>query len=312
MVASTRQPVHIPDVFATSASIRAHEWCTRHDLRSFYGVPVLAQDRLLAVLALSRRTPLALGIEEQELLGSFVAQAAVAIDNARLFAEAQLRRRVAEAAETRYRELFDRNLAGILRASRDGRILECNAAVVQILGYASREEVLALRVEDLYVDPAERAMVRFPQTVGERLSNAELRWRRADGTPIAVLVNVAATPDPDAGVVLEGIIVDITDRERAAAAEAEADTLRVVAKLANAAAHEINNPLAVILAHLDLLAKGHAGDAESMQRVDRARVACRRIAEMIVHMGRITRLEVAEQSDNLPPILDLRRSSSEA
>jgi signal transduction histidine kinase len=123
---------------------------------------------------------------------------------------------------------------------------------------------------------------------------------------------VAATPDPDAGVVLEGIIVDITDRERAAAAEAEADTLRAVANLANAAAHEINNPLAVILAHLDLLAKRHAGDPETMQRVDRARVACRRIAEMIVHMGRITRLEVAEQSDNLPPILDLRRSSSEA
>ena len=312
MVASTRQPVHIPDVFATSASIRAHEWCTRHDLRSFYGVPVLAQDRLLAVLALSRHTPLALGGEEQELLGSFVAQAAVAIDNARLFAEAQLRRRVAEAAETRYRELFDRNLAGILRASRDGRILDCNAAVVQILGYASRAEVLALRVEDLYVDPAERATVRLPQVAGERLSNAELRWRRADGTPIAVLVNVAATPDPDAGVVLEGIIVDITDRERATAAEAEADTLRAVAKLAHAAAHEINNPLAVILAHLDLLARRYAGDPETMQRVDRARVACRRIAEMIVHMGRITRLEVAEQSDNLPPILDLRRSSSEA
>jgi PAS domain S-box-containing protein len=309
-VAQTRQPVHVPDVFAGGASIRAQAWCAKHGLGAFYGVPVLAQDRLLAVLALSRRDPLALGEEDQALLASFVAQAAVAIDNARLFTEAQERRRAAEAAEARYRELFDRNLAGIFRTTLDGRPLECNDALVRILGYGSRDEVLALRIEDLFVDPSDASRVTLPRRVGERLGNAELRWRRADGTPIAVLLNVAAveSPGPD-GAALEGIIVDITDRERAAAAEREAEALRAVAKLANAAAHEINNPLAVILAHLDLLAKRHKDDAETMPRIDRARTACRRIAEMIVHMGRITRLEEYDQSPNLPPILDLRRSS---
>jgi PAS domain S-box-containing protein len=177
--------------------------------------------------------------------------------------------------------------------------------MVRILGYRTRDEVLGLRVDDLWVNPDDRARVVFPQRAGERLSNAELRWRRADGTPIAVLLNVAAIESEGAGVVLEGIVVDITDRERA-------ETLRAVAKLANAAAHEINNPLAVILAHLDLLAKRFDQDPETTQRLDRARTACRRIAEMIVHMGRITRLEESEQSPNLPPILDLRRSSSEA
>ena len=109
---------------------------------------------------------------------------------------------------------------------------------------------------------------------------------------------------------LEGIIVDITDRERAAAAEREAEALRAVAKLANAAAHEINNPLAVIVGHLDLLDRKYEQDPDTSQRLDRARQACHRIAQMIVHMGRITRLEESEdQSPNLPPILDLRRSS---
>ena len=307
-VAATRQPVHIPDVFATAASIRALDWCRQHGLTSFYGVPVVAQDRMLAVLALSRRTPLVLGEEDQELLDSFVAQAAVAIDNARLFTEAQARRQAAEAAETRSRELFDRNLAGIVRVTLEGRILDCNEALVRILGYGTRDEVLALHAGDLYVDRSEGRRVAFPQRAGERLSNAELRWRRADGTPIAVLVNVASI-ESAGGVVLEGIVVDITDRERAATAEREAEALRAVAKLANAAAHEINNPLAVILAHLDLIAKRCEGDPETAQRIDRAQSACRRIAEMIVHMGRITRLELYEQSPNLPPILDLRRSS---
>jgi PAS domain S-box-containing protein len=237
-VAASRQPLQIPDVFNSAASIKALEWCRAHGLGSFYGAPVLAQDRLLAVLALSRHEPLALGEEDQELLASFVAQAAVAIDNARLFAEAQTRRRAAEAAELRYRELFDRNLAGIIRATRDGRILDCNEALVRIYGYRSREEVLALRAQDLYADPAARARAISPLRAGERITNAEVRSRRADGTQISVLVNVTAVETEGGEVVIEGIIVDITDRERAATAEREAEALRAVAKLANAAAHE--------------------------------------------------------------------------
>ena len=308
-VAATRQPLHIADIAASPAPIRARQWCEAHGLRSFYGVPVLAQDRILAVLALSRDAPLDLGEEDQVLLASFVAQAAVAIDNARLFAAAEARRRAAENAETRYRELFDRNLAGILRTRRDGRILECNDAMVRILGYRSREEVLALRAEDTYVDPAERARVVLTLRPGDRTSVA-FRLRRADGSAISVLVNLAAVETDGGEIVLEGIIVDITDRERMAEALREAEALRAVARLANGASHEINNPLAVIMGHVDLLERKYGGDPETVQRLDRARSACRRIADMIAHMGRITRLEDIETSGNLPPIMDLRRSGA--
>jgi signal transduction histidine kinase len=64
------------------------------------------------------------------------------------------------------------------------------------------------------------------------------------------------------------------------------------AKLANAAAHEINNPLAVIVGRLELL----------------RRDASKQIAGIIAHMGRLKRLETP---DDLPssPMLDLPRSS---
>jgi PAS domain S-box-containing protein len=307
-VAAGRAPLHVPDVFAESQMLRARDWCTRHGLRSFYGVPVVAQDRLLAVLVLSGRAPFDLSEEDAELLHSFVAQAAVAIDNARLFGQVETRRRAAEAAEARYRELFERNLAGIFRSTRDGVLVDVNDALIRILGYGKADDLLGARAGTLYVDAAEagRALSLRP---GERLSNAECRWRRADGSTVTVLVNVAAIDAGDGEVMLEGIVVDVSDRERAAAAEREAEALRAVAQLASGAAHEINNPLAVVVADLDLLQRRFTADAQVLPRIERARTAAQRITDIVARMGRITRLRRDEASPNLPPILDLRRSS---
>src|SRR5262249_14351376 len=146
-------------------------------------------------------------------------------------------------------------------------IVDCNEAMVRMLGYRAREEVLALHVDDLYVDSTDRRRLLTPLQAGERLGNAELQWRRADGAQLSVLVNIAAFERGGGDVVLEGIVVDVTDRERAAVAEREAEALRAVTKLANGVAHEINNPLAVIVAHLDLLAKRHGDDPDITQRV---------------------------------------------
>jgi signal transduction histidine kinase len=104
----------------------------------------------------------------------------------------------------------------------------------------------------------------------------------------------------------EGVIEDITDQRRVEEAERRAETLRAVAELANAAAHEINNPLAVITGRLELIRR-HVDPAHH-SRLDQALEASRRIADIIAHMGRITRVET--QSDSkVSPILDLRRSS---
>jgi PAS domain S-box-containing protein len=308
-VAEDRRPFHVPDVFAPDSPILARDWFTRHGVSSFYGVPVLFQDHLLAVLALNGRAPFVLDEEDQELLASFVAQAAVAIRNATLFAEAQVRRRAAETAEARYRELFERSLAGILRTTAAGRILDCNDAFVRMLGYATREELMTHNVMNFYVDPAERAPVVAALKARQRLNNVEFRWRRADGTAATLLANVTVLTDSAEGLVLDGILIDITDRNRLEVAEREAEALRAVARLANAAAHEINNPLAVITGHLGLLGRRFADNPEVEARVEKTLTACRRISEMIAHMGRITRLEFSQQSPELPPILDLRRSS---
>jgi signal transduction histidine kinase len=104
----------------------------------------------------------------------------------------------------------------------------------------------------------------------------------------------------------EGMIEDITDQRRVEEAERRAETLRVVAELANAAAHEINNPLAVITGRLELIRR-HV-DPTQHSRLDQALEASRRIADIIAHMGRLTGVETHSDS-KVSPMLDLRRAS---
>ena len=105
------------------------------------------------------------------------------------------------------------------------------------------------------------------------------------------------------GLVFEGQIVDVT-------ADREAEQLRAMARLANAAAHEINNPLAVMVGHLDLLAQGPGVTPAMTQRIGKIRAACDRIRDMVARMAQITRVEMAERtSPVLPEMLDIRKSS---
>lgn len=93
--ARERRTIHIADV-ATDPRVVRREWLLRQRVRSVLVVPILFEDSLLGVIALSRRVPFALGAEETQTLDSFVAQAAIAIRNAQLFAESEERRRTAE------------------------------------------------------------------------------------------------------------------------------------------------------------------------------------------------------------------------
>ena len=89
-------------------------------------------------------------------------------------------------------------------------------------------------------------------------------------------------------------------------AERESASLRAVTQLANAAAHEINNPLSVITGQLHFLAKDPAVPPARIQQIEAAAL---RIREIVLQMLHLTRLEVAKQYHDQPEMLDLDRSS---
>jgi DNA-binding response OmpR family regulator len=92
-------------------------------------------------------------------------------------------------------------------------------------------------------------------------------------------------------------------------AESESASLRAITQLANAAAHEINNPLSVITGQLHFLAKDPAMPPERLVQMEEAAF---RIREIVLQMLHLTRVELVSPQRDLPEMLDLDRSSRQS
>jgi PAS domain S-box-containing protein len=214
-------------------------------------------------------------------------------------------------AEENYRSFFERNLAGIFRVDAADRVVECNPAFAEILGYATPAAVHVHSVAEFCADPEEWSRLRAEVRPDHAVTNREIRFRRHDGSGIWVLMNVVARKARD-GDGFEGQIFDVTARKRAEDAERTAEALRAVAQLAAAAAHEINNPLAVMMADLQTFARDPGLEAGARRRVERSLEAGLRIRDIIIRMRHITHLDLDQRHPALTAMLDLSRSSPRA
>lgn len=118
-------------------------------------------------------------------------------------------------AERRYRELFDSIQEGLFFATPEGRFLDVNDAMVRMLGYASREEMLQADVSP-HLYPAPPARERFLQAIAERgvLRNYEETLRRKDGALLHTLQNITAVRDAQGNIAqIRGLMLDVTEQK---------------------------------------------------------------------------------------------------
>jgi len=115
-------------------------------------------------------------------------------------------------AERRYRELFDNIQEGLFFSTPGGRFVEVNDAMVRMLGYNSREELLQIDIPtQLYFSPEQR--LRHTNTLAEdgHLRNFESTLRRKDGSPIHVLINAFGMYDNQGELQqIRGLMLDVT------------------------------------------------------------------------------------------------------
>ena len=118
-------------------------------------------------------------------------------------------------AERRYRELYDSIQEGLFFATPDGRFLDVNDAMVRMLGYSSREELLRDDVGSfLYPEPSARTRLLATMRKTGVLRNHGETLRRKDGTLLHTLQNITAVRDSHGRIKqFRGLMLDVTEQK---------------------------------------------------------------------------------------------------
>ncbi len=205
--------------------------------------------------------------------------AIVVEDTARRRAEQARRRSGAE-----YQAIVENAAYGIYRSSLDGRFLKVNPALVQMLGYDSDAEVLALDLaHDVYANPEQRHHLIEQFRNAERVQGVEAEWKRKDGHRI--IVRLSGRPvRSEQGTLLgfEMMAEDVTEPRALEHALRQAQKMETIGQLTSGIAHEFNNLLTVILTHAKLVADAVPEDRPELRHdLHDLSDAARRGAELV-------------------------------
>jgi len=193
------------------------------------------------------------------------------------------RKRAEEAlgrSERQFRALFEEAAVGIALVDSAGRPFESNRKLQQILGYSAHE--LRGMPFTAFTDPedAKADWSLFSDLMSGKRDNyhIEKRYRRKDGALVWGDVTVYIVRDDRGQPMFSiGMVQDITDRKRAEEAlqEAQAELAHVarvstLGELAASIAHEINQPLAAIVADANACLHWLAADHPDIDSVREA------------------------------------------
>lgn len=119
--------------------------------------------------------------------------------------------------EERYRLFVERNLAGVYVETAGGRSLDCNDACARLFGYDSARQFLEEGATIATEDPGDREALLVRLRHEGAVANHEVALRRRDGQVVWALESVRLIDGgPGEEAILEGILLDITDRKKAA------------------------------------------------------------------------------------------------
>jgi PAS domain S-box-containing protein len=249
--ARTQESVILDDASASSP-FSTDEYLRRAHARSVLCLPLEKQGRLVALLYLENNlaagafTPARIAV-----LNVLASQAAMALENGRLYRELQER-------EAQIRRLVDANIVGVLISEPDGRVFEANEAFLRIVGY-TRDDLASGRIRWTELTPPEwnaasqRAVAQLRATGSADLFEKE--YLRKDGTRVPVLVAAAALTGTPIQTV--AFVVDLTERKRG---EEERERLRqlhaelarisritTMGEMTASLSHEIRQPIAAAM-----------------------------------------------------------------
>jgi len=119
-------------------------------------------------------------------------------------------------SEEKFRNLFERVRHGLFISSKEGKFIDCNQALLEMVGYENKEEFLNIDIaKDLYVNPEDRR--KFQRLTEEQgfVKDLEVEFKKKTGEKITVLLTAHVKRDEKGRVIdYEGLNIDISERKR--------------------------------------------------------------------------------------------------
>ncbi len=285
-------------------------------IRSFLGVPLLFGDRLIGMLALDSRQVGFFTERHAELALAFAAQAAIAMENARLHTAAQAEiaeRRRAEArleeGETLLRTIIASEPECVKLVAADGTLLQMNPAGLAMIEADSLEQVLGTSLGDLVLPPWRPAFDALIEAAfrGEA-GDLEFEIQGLKGGRRWLDTRAVPLRNPKREIVaLLGVTRDVSARKQAEQALRERDEqlrqshkIEAVGRLAGGVAHDFNNLLNVIMGYCELLLREMTPGTQARARLDQILRAADRAASLTRQLLAFSRRQVLQ-----PRLLDL-------
>jgi PAS domain S-box-containing protein len=145
-------------------------------------------------------------------------------------------------SEDKYRRFFSTSRDSVFITSEDGRWVDLNDAAVELFGYAGRDELMRVKIGDLYADPDKRnEHIRIILETGFS-KEYPVALLKKDGTIMHTLITTVARKDEAGNVIgFQGTVRDITELKRAE--EALIFAGKKLNLLNSITRHDINNQL---------------------------------------------------------------------
>ncbi|MBA3462943.1 MAG: PAS domain S-box protein [Deltaproteobacteria bacterium] len=218
--------------------------------------------------------------------------------------------------------LIDSTVDAIIAADMRGSIILFNQGAERLFGYRARDVIGKLPVWELYEEGAANQLMKMLRSTSYggvgRLEQIRREVKLASGelVPVSMTASVVYEGEREAATV--GILTDLRERIRMEQRLLDAqqklqlsEKQALVAELAGAAAHELNQPLTSIMGYAQLIQRQSEKEAQHLRAVGVILSEAERMAGIVKKIGKITKYETTDYVGTAR-MLDLDRAAPES